>query len=76
MCINDDGTSMQWQIQLGSVEVAPTQLVHLATIGRPRLHEFINATFFGALRTPIYASCGPPNPKGLATPMEKGYCHV
>ena len=37
MCIKDDGTSMQWQIQLGSIELAPTQLVCLATNGRPRL---------------------------------------
>ena len=37
ICIKDDGTSMQWQIQLGSIELAPTQLVCLATNGRPRL---------------------------------------
>ena len=43
MCIKDDGTSMQWQIQLRSVEVAPTELVHLPTNDRPLLHEFINA---------------------------------
>ena len=36
ICIKDDGTSMQWQIQLGTVEVAPTELVRPATNGRPR----------------------------------------
>ena len=60
MCIKDDGTRMQWQIQLGSVEVAPTQLIM----------NLLSLKCFGVLRAPISALPGPPNPKGLATPMK------
>ena len=69
MCIKDDGTSMQWQIQLGSVEVAPTELVHLPTNDRPVLHEFINANINQfASHTNLHVD--------HPMPMEKGYCPV
>ena len=76
MSIKDDETSMQWLIQLGTVhtvEVAPGSKPTRPP-GQPQTvdhahYEFINENIFGALRAPIYASSGPPNPKGLATPM-------
>ena len=57
-----------------SVEEAETELIHLATNGRPwPLSIYYNyikeKKKFGTLYAPIYASSGPPNPEGLAMPM-------
>ena len=53
MCIKDDGTSMQWQIQLGSVEVAPTQLICKGQT--TPIMNLLTLKCFGVLHMLIYA---------------------